>query len=257
MYTTNMWTDTAFADSDKVMQFRVGNSVTDETNNEQLPQRFEIDIKFPSDKVTAARNFTMVSHMDVMWGIDSYHMDDPMKRILMRPPLGTIEKYTFKSSGMGMSMGSAGVDGMMMNGMMMGGKSNGMPGINMGGNSGGHHSGMAANGMSGSAIDGKSNDHKAMPTTANNIGNSGFSGHGHHGSGMGSMAGMMRAIKRSLWLQNVDVDPETKLEKRQSMMGGSGSGMRMGSMSWTHAIHLHLVVSAAQEFSVNAVSDPF
>src|ERR1700712_2026723 len=105
MQTTNMWTEKEFADSEKVMQFKVGAKVTDSSNNGPLPQRFALDIKFPADTVATVRNFSMVSHMDMMWGINSYHMDDPMKRVLMRPPLGTIEKFRFKSSGMGSGMG--------------------------------------------------------------------------------------------------------------------------------------------------------
>ncbi|KAF2675280.1 Cupredoxin [Microthyrium microscopicum] len=108
MRATNMWSDMEFADSDKIMQFRVGGAPGPASRyvdqKSALPERFAgVDAQFPVDRISATRDFKMVSHMDLMWGINSYHMDDPMKRVLMRPPLGTIEKLIFRrmSSGTG------------------------------------------------------------------------------------------------------------------------------------------------------------
>jgi hypothetical protein len=100
-----MWSDKEYRESDKMMQFRVGRTVSSYAGNEPLPPRFAINItRFPADRIAATREFNLDSHMDMMWGINGFHMDDPMKRVLMRPPLGTVEKYVLKSSGMGMGM---------------------------------------------------------------------------------------------------------------------------------------------------------
>jgi hypothetical protein len=105
---TNMWSDKEYRDSDKMMQFRVGRAVSSRAGNEPLPPRFAVNVtKFPAGRVAATRKFDLDSHMDMMWGINGFHMDDPMGRVLMRPPLGTVEKYVLKSSG-GMGMGMMG-----------------------------------------------------------------------------------------------------------------------------------------------------
>jgi hypothetical protein len=72
----------------------------------------------------------------------------------------------------------------------------------------------------------------AAPSSSSMMGSSG----GHHGGGM---MGMMR---RSF--QQRRAERAARLQRRQSMMGG----MSMGASSWTHAIHLHMVVSMVNSF---------
>jgi bilirubin oxidase len=169
--TKNMWTDTAYSGMDDVLRFVVGKNVSDENANARLTRQFNLDLKFPSDvKVAAERTFDLKSHMDTTWGLNQYHMDDPMSRVMMRPPLGTVEKYTFKSSGMHMT--TAGRTG--------------------------------------------SSDPLLKPASSP--------------GGMGGMSGMHGGrgmVKRQM----------------NGMMGGGSGGISMKDASWTHAMHLHLVVS--------------
>jgi hypothetical protein len=277
---TNMWTDKAYEGMDKIMQFRVGKTVSNNDGNAPLPKRFDVNIRFPVDRISATREFKLVSHMDMMWGINSYHMDDTMKRILMRPPLGTIEKYVFRSDGMGMSGGMGGMNGgssTSSGGNMMGGNSGmtGQHGGNMGGSSsstqsshGGSPSPSNSNMMGG---------HSGMTVQSGGMmqGNSSSTHSSHHGGGMMGM--MKRSYLRFLDLtanQNGILESSSgvsntgswsrikRLLRRQmdgmmsghgnmtSMMGGKGSMnsmmgngtmMQMGGF-WTHAMHLHLVV---------------
>jgi hypothetical protein len=229
---TNSWSDKAYEGMGDVMQFNVGQSVSSNNGNGAIPKEFSVNLKFPMGRISATREFKLVSHMDTMWGINSWHMDNALKRILMRPPLGTIEKYVFKSEGMTMKMGS----GMNMSGMNMG------------------HDNKA------SSSDKKKTDSNAShgmtgSQTNDMMEGSGISsGHNsHHG---GSMMGMSRLLRR--------LSSQLNLMRRQNHDMGSGSMGSMGSMGgdsksmddmmssnsmmntenyWTHAMHMHLVVS--------------
>ncbi|QDS74756.1 hypothetical protein FKW77_001322 [Venturia effusa] len=104
--TKNLWSDTAYAGLDEVLRFVVGKSSEGVPIDEKATHSFHVDLKFPGDlKIAAERTIVLQSHMDMMWGLNSFHMDDAMSRIMMRPPLGTVEKYTFRSAGMGMTTG--------------------------------------------------------------------------------------------------------------------------------------------------------
>jgi bilirubin oxidase len=229
---TSMWTDPTFADSDKVMQFRVGvkNPGAARFVDKPLPERFpDVSIQFPTSKITATREFKLVSHMDMMWGINSYHMDESMKRVLMRPPLGTIEKYIFRSSGM--SMG--GMGGKDMGGM------GGMGGMNMDGAKDTKPASLPAQAPMPAKDGGHSSHHRRTITLSSakfvkrqmdgmvdGKGMEGMQGM-HGGKGMGDMMG-----------------------KDGKANGGMG-GMNMGSSNnyWTHAMHLHLVVSFVMSYN--------
>jgi bilirubin oxidase len=179
--TKNMWSDTDYSGMDDVLRFVVAGSPAKTAGNERATRPFVVDLKFPDDvKVAAERTIVLQSHMDRTWGFNSFHMDDAMSRVMMRPPLGTVEKYTFKSAGMGMTTG---------------GKTGSSDPLLHGGAS--------------------------SPSSS------------------GGMEGMMGSSRN--------------IVKRQmgGMMGSSGSGssnsgssgMSMANVGWTHAMHLHLVVS--------------
>lgn len=148
--TKNMWSDTAYEGMDDVLRFVVGGPSQGVVSTEKATRPFNVNLRFPDDvKIAAERTIVLQSHMDMMWGLNSFHMDDAMSRIMMRPPLGTVEKYTFKSAGMGMTTGGKtgssdpslkAASGLASGGMggMMGGKSGGaMTGDGMGGHHGG------------------------------------------------------------------------------------------------------------------------
>jgi hypothetical protein len=192
---------------DEVMRFNVGQSVSSSEGNGAIPKEFSVSLKFPVSRISATREFKLVSHMDMMWGINSWHMDNAMKRILMRPPLGTIEKYVFRSEGMTMNMGNGN--------NMMGNNNNNMMG--------GH------GGMSGS-------------NTASS----------HHGGGMMGMKRLLRRLSRpvSFWKrQGMGSGSMSSMGSMGSMGGNSNSmndmmsGMMDTNNHWTHAMHMHLVVS--------------
>jgi hypothetical protein len=180
--------------------------------------------------------------MDMMWGINGFHMDDPMKRVLMRPPLGTIEKYVLKSAGMGMGMGMMGgagaSNGGMMSGDIMGGEMARQELVDSGKYSA-HRGGgdKVRKGMMGGEMMGV-----------------GMMGHGSHHGGMMSMA--KTKAKRRVDIVSVISMAKGKAKSRletglrrlgrrqMEHMGGvmMGGGMMNMENSWTHAMHFHLVV---------------
>jgi hypothetical protein len=221
-----MWSDKEYRDSDKMMQFRVGRTVSSHIGNEPLPPRFAVNTtRFPSDRVSATREFNLDSHMDMMWGINGFHMDDPMKRLLMRPTLGTMEKYILKSSGMGMGMGM---------GMMGGGQPDSQEPVNAGEQytqNGGEDEGTGM-GMMGGGM---------MSDGMMRGGMMGSGGHHRHMSVAKTKTRRRLGEDSVLWKRKSGtkgvLDGVMGRLKRRQMMGMMGS-----SSGWTHAMHFHLVV---------------
>jgi hypothetical protein len=122
----------------------------------------------------------------------------------MRPPLGTVEKYTFKSTGMGMTTaGRTGSADPALNPAAAGSSGGGMSSHHGGG-------GMAPNNL-------------PSPSSTSSHGMGGGNMASHHG---GRSAAADTSLKGSL--AGVQVD------KRQMMS--------MKDAAWTHAMHVHLVV---------------
>lgn len=302
LITTNSWTDKHYEGMRDVLQFRVGSQVTSHTGNGNLPARLETNARFPTDRIAATREFNFRSHMDMMWGINSYHLDDAMSRVLMRPPLGTVEKYVFRSDGMGdMSGGMSSMSGMGSKGSASGSSTHtshhGMGGTGGTNNNMGAMSGMNGlgdtKGMIGMGANAPSSASSALPAMASSASSSSHSS--HHGAGgisgmesaqnMGSMSGMNDMggnSSPSLASAAPAMSSDTKSSSQSSHHGHGGmpgidssmsKGMNMklrrrqvlgmttsfGNMgmskltnehrdhggSWTHAVHLHLVVSAS------------
>jgi len=252
-----------------VLQFNVGESASSNEGNGQLLKRFEVNLKFPMDRISAKREFTLMSHMNMMWGINSNHMDDPMKRILMRPPLGTIEKYVFKSEGMGMTGSSGG----MMGGMGSSSTSEELPasGSEPSSTHSSHHGGNNEGGMTGHSggmmgmsmikrlvkFLNRRQINSMIGTNSNDLGNvigrkvwnhmgNAQGRQSHHSGTMGGINGMMDPWSRVKALQ--------KRQMMGGMMGGSGGSMHVMIKDgyWTHAMHLHLVVSEQSDISNRA-----
>jgi bilirubin oxidase len=219
--TKNVWTDTAYAGTDQMMRFVVGKTVSDKISNAPLPAKFNYNMRFPTEpKISAERTFKLDSHMDMVWGINGVHMDDVMSRVMMRPPLGTVEKYTFKSSGMGMTTG--------------GRTSSADPALKAAANSNPCSGGIVdTSGMGATASHhGDLSKPKPGPNAAAMGSTSNMAG--HHGGGSGMVGMNMRSVI------------ERSLKKRQ--MSGMGT-MSMKDATWTHSMHVHLVVSNAEELS--------
>ncbi|KAF1988077.1 Cupredoxin, partial [Aulographum hederae CBS 113979] len=100
---TNTFADDSYSASPTtpLLQFRVGNKVSSQTGNGPLAARL-----LPSSSLSVTtkpvreRKFELTSHMDSMWQINGRSFADPNNRVLMSPPLGAVEKFTFSSTGM-------------------------------------------------------------------------------------------------------------------------------------------------------------
>jgi hypothetical protein len=193
--TPNVFADQAYQGMDKAMQFRVGHGVSSNEGNGDLPAAFNVNIKFPEDRIAVTRNFKLMSHMDMMWGIGKYHMDDPMQRVMMKPPLGTVEKIVFQSGGVSMG-GMSGMHG----GSSSGSGEQGTPGSKSSGGSG------AMPGMSGSS------------ETSVSTGISSSTHQSHHGGG--SMGGA--SASSSMGMESMSGPAST---------GGHGSSVSMDMQS--------------------------
>lgn len=85
--------------TDKVMQFRVGNTISDTSGNGPIPGSL-IDLKLPADTAgLAEKNFRFDRFIGSGWVINGRSFEDPLSRILANPPLGTVEKWLFRGAG--------------------------------------------------------------------------------------------------------------------------------------------------------------
>jgi hypothetical protein len=94
---TTIFADTDYVGSDKVMRFKVGKTVTDRSNNGPIPKKL-VDIKFPTNPVVE-RTFNFVRNIGQPWTINGKPWSNPMSRVQMKPPLGTVEKYVLRGTG--------------------------------------------------------------------------------------------------------------------------------------------------------------
>ena len=81
-----------YAATDLVMRFVVGNTVSDNTNNGDLPSQLR-PIPSPPDQVSANRNFTF-ARIDGEWLINGVGFADVERRILAKPKRGTNEIWS-------------------------------------------------------------------------------------------------------------------------------------------------------------------
>lgn len=81
------------------MQFRVGNTVSDNTGNGAIPGTL-VDLKLPIDTASLEeRTFSFTRFIGTGWVINGVSFEDPLNRILANPPLGTIEKWILRGAG--------------------------------------------------------------------------------------------------------------------------------------------------------------
>ncbi|KAF2470226.1 uncharacterized protein BDR25DRAFT_226954 [Lindgomyces ingoldianus] len=84
--------------TDMVMRFTVGNSVSNNSNN-NLPSNL-VHVPFPPDKTEADKDFTFERIGDE-WLINGVGFSDVEHRILTKPPRGAVEVWTLHNSGQG------------------------------------------------------------------------------------------------------------------------------------------------------------
>ncbi|KAA8904787.1 Cupredoxin [Sphaerosporella brunnea] len=95
---TTIFADTDYVGSDKVMQFNVGKVVTDWSNNGPIPKKL-VELKLPKNSPVVERTFNFVRNIGQPWTINGKPWSDPMSRVQMKPPLGTVEKYNLRGTG--------------------------------------------------------------------------------------------------------------------------------------------------------------
>ena len=79
------------ADTGKVMQFVVGTSVSDTTNNGDVPQVLSTNIAWPEQTTDVAHTFDFQMGGEARWTINGVDFDDVNNRVLARPEQGTTE----------------------------------------------------------------------------------------------------------------------------------------------------------------------
>ncbi|CAZ82072.1 unnamed protein product [Tuber melanosporum] len=91
MYQANCFVDTAYTGSDKIMQFRVGTTVSSEVGNGPLPATL-VDLNIPTDHETIDQTFAF-GRTSGQWTINGRTFSDAANRILRNVPRGTTEKW--------------------------------------------------------------------------------------------------------------------------------------------------------------------
>jgi bilirubin oxidase len=92
-----------FENTDKVMRFVVGNTVTDSNDNGPVPDVLNPDLAFPKkeDQTEVDRKFNFQQGGDAAWTINGIAFSDPNARVLARMPQGTVELWELRHTGGG------------------------------------------------------------------------------------------------------------------------------------------------------------
>lgn len=88
-----------FDNTDKVMSFVVGNSVSDSSNNGAVPSVLNANIDWPAARDTVDHTFSFQMGGDNLWTINGISFEDVNNRVLARPPQGTVETWNVVHSG--------------------------------------------------------------------------------------------------------------------------------------------------------------
>jgi len=83
----------------KVMQFNVGTSISDSSNNGDVPQSLNPNIVWPEQTTEVAQTFNFENGGDARWTINGFDYDDVNNRVLARPQQGTTELWEVKYAG--------------------------------------------------------------------------------------------------------------------------------------------------------------
>lgn len=87
-----------FHNTDKVMRFVVGDSVTDESNN-NVPSTLNGAIDWPAQRDTIDKTFNFQMGGADVWTVNGVDFSDPNSRVLARPPQGTVERWRLVHTG--------------------------------------------------------------------------------------------------------------------------------------------------------------
>lgn len=90
---------TAFTNTDKVMQFKVGQTVSDSSNNGAVPSTLNGNIEFPPSRSTIDHTFTFQAGGGAAWTINGVPFSDANNRVLAKPPQGAVERWRLVHAG--------------------------------------------------------------------------------------------------------------------------------------------------------------
>jgi FtsP/CotA-like multicopper oxidase with cupredoxin domain len=88
-----------FDNTDKVMRFIVGKTVSDSSNNGAVPSRLNGNINWPAQRTKVDHTFNFQFGGQDTWTINGVTFDDVNNRVLARPPQGTVELWELRHSG--------------------------------------------------------------------------------------------------------------------------------------------------------------
>ncbi|OQO12633.1 hypothetical protein B0A48_02095 [Cryoendolithus antarcticus] len=88
-----------FQNTDKVMLFQVGETVSDSSNNDDVPSVLNPNIQWPEKRTTVDHVFNFQMGGDNMWTINGIDFNNVNNRVLARPPQGTVELWEVRHTG--------------------------------------------------------------------------------------------------------------------------------------------------------------
>lgn len=95
---TNQPDTTKFANTDKLMRFCVDKTVSDDTNNGNVPSSL-VNVQWPPNRETVDHEFNFQMGGADTWTINGVDFSDPNSRVLARPPQGTVERWRLRHTG--------------------------------------------------------------------------------------------------------------------------------------------------------------
>ena len=88
-----------YDNTDKIMRFVVGESVSDWSNNGDVPSTLNPNIQWPAARTTVDHTFNFQMGGEDTWTINGITFNDPNNRVLARPPQGTVELWEVHHTG--------------------------------------------------------------------------------------------------------------------------------------------------------------
>ena len=88
-----------FQNTDRIMMFVVGSSVTDSSNNGAVPATLNPSVPWPTPKDTVDRTFSFQQGGENVWTINGVAFEDLNNRVLAKPAQGTVELWELKHTG--------------------------------------------------------------------------------------------------------------------------------------------------------------
>ncbi|KAK5767356.1 hypothetical protein LTS12_002509 [Elasticomyces elasticus] len=88
-----------YANTDKVMQFNVGKTVSDNSNNGDVPSTLNGNIQWPAQRTTVDHTFNFQMGGQSTWTINGIDFSDVNNRVLARPQQGSVQLWELHHTG--------------------------------------------------------------------------------------------------------------------------------------------------------------